>query len=164
MKDFVIGLKELDAALKELPNSMAKQTLSAAIKKSGGPIVDAARQNAISFTHPGTYARGDLSRSIIISPRRNKRQRRKFKELPGNAVQYIGPSYSPGDPNYAPYAHLKEFGSSKQQPEPFLRPAWDLYQSLYLDAFKKEAWKAIERARKRLVKKAVKVAVSQGFS
>ncbi|GJL57819.1 MAG: hypothetical protein NPIRA03_06760 [Nitrospirales bacterium] len=151
-KQLITGLKELEKALQQLPNAVASRTLITAMRKAARPILQTAIHNAMRFRNPGTYSAGQLADSLKIGTVLNKRQRRIFRKRPGNAVIYVGPSWPMGA-----HAHFKEFGTSKQQAEPFLRPAWDMHQAEFLTTFKREAWKALEKARKKLAQQRPRV-------
>src|SRR5690606_2344940 len=55
-----------------------------------------------------------------------------------------------------PHAHLQEFGTAHHGPQPFARPAWDAAKGGAIDTVKSEMWSEIEKAAKRLARKAAK--------
>lgn len=136
----VTGFKELEHALAELPKAVAKSVLRTALKKAGQPVVDAAQSLAPRDT-------GKLAESIEIKTSLSRRQRRR-RQKAGDVEQFIGPSTK------APHGHLVEFGTVKMAPRPFLRPAWDANKDRVLELFAKEMWTAIEKAARRLARKA----------
>lgn len=146
----VEGLRELDKALSELPKSIAKNVLKRVAIKALQPMRDAARANAPVRT-------GDLRESINISTKLSKRQaqlaRRAFR-MGGDksfVELYAGPSA-------LPHAHLQEFGSIRNRPQPFMRPAWDETKGQALKIVKSELWGEISKAAARVAKKKAKLA------
>lgn len=135
----VTGFKELERALRELPNAVAKGVLRTALKKAGQPVVDAAIAMAPRDT-------GKLAESIEIKTSLTRRQRRRRRKA-GDVEMFIGPSTA------ARHGHLVEFGTVKMAPRPFMRPAWDGNKERVLSLFVAEMRKAIDRAVKRLAKK-----------
>lgn len=135
------GLKELDRALKQLPKATAKRVLRAALKKAGQPIAADAASRAPRLT-------GRLAESVTVKTTLTKGQRRKSRKEKGAVVMFIGAT--------RPTAHLIEFGTQKMAARPFLRPAWDSGKMQVLATMKKELWKAIQKAAKRLAKKQAK--------
>ena len=55
-----------------------------------------------------------------------------------------------------PQAHLQEFGTKDQPPQPFMRPAWDAEKRGVLEGIKDDLWAEIKKAAARLAKKALK--------
>jgi HK97 gp10 family phage protein len=157
------GLKELDAALAELPQATSKNVMRRAARKSLEIVIKAADQYV-------PIDQGGLKKSLKVSTRLSKRQatlaRREFK-TDGKAaiVMYAGPSA-------LPHAHLIEFGTKPRyqkttgkfvgqvRARPYMRPAWDANQTKVLTTFKNDMWSEIEKAAKRLARKAARAAKS----
>ncbi len=139
----VLGLKELDLALRELPEAAAKATLRAALKKAAQPVADVAASMAPVRT-------GRLSESISVRTQLSKRQRRGRKKKDA-VVMFIGAEAKKG-----PHAHLIEFGTRFQGARPFLRPAWDAGKQGVLSSIRSQLATQIEKTRKRLARKAPK--------
>lgn len=57
-----------------------------------------------------------------------------------------------------PHAHLIEFGSAKNAPQPYLRPAWDAGKDKLLGDLKEILGTEIEKAAARQAKKAARLA------
>ena len=57
-----------------------------------------------------------------------------------------------------PHAHLVEFGSVNNTPQPYLRPAWDAGQQKVLDDIRAFLAEEVDKAAKRAAKKALKSA------
>lgn len=167
----VEGLAELNRALAELPKATARNVLKRTLTKAAQPIADAARTNAPVDT-------GNLRDKIIVSTKlKNKignaeyaeamksglgkaaavaalRNARREAGQTGTFAQvFVGPSTGS-----LRYAHMVEFGTVKMPPHPFIRPAWDAQKAEALDAIKREMWLEIEKAARRLAKKAARLA------
>lgn len=137
------GLKELDEALRELPKATGKNVLKRALTTAAAPVEAEAKRLV-------PVKSGKLRDSISIGPRLSKRQR--GLNTPGSPVEiFVGASA-------LPHAHLQEFGTVKMRPRPFLRPAWDANKMKVLESIKGDLWQEIEKAAKRLAKKAAKLA------
>lgn len=142
MPEYVTGLKELDRALNELPNSVAKRVLERGLKDAGKPILKTAKSKAINFHNPGIYTTGQLSKSLKLGTvlRRGRKKISSRRLNPGTGTVYLGPSWPMGA-----HAHFKEFGTSKQQAEPFLRPAWDQHKGEFLRTMGKFVWASLQK-------------------
>lgn len=149
----VEGLKEIRAALHELPKATAKNTMRRVLRTVAQPIADTAQQNAPVDT-------GYLKRSIAVSTKLSKNARKGRQKLSASGVEmFIGPSA-------APRAIMQEFGTSNAAPQPFLRPAWDANKGDILPQIGELMWKEISaaaarRARK-LARDAAKAAAAGG--
>jgi HK97 gp10 family phage protein len=136
------GLKELEAALKELPTANAKAVLRRTLKEAGEPVARAAR---------GMVPRdqGHLAESIDVSPKLSGRQS-KIHKKDAPVEMFVGPG-----PN--PAGHLQEFGTGPGHvAQPFMRPAWDQNKAKVLDTIANMTWVEIERTAKRLAKRAAR--------
>jgi HK97 gp10 family phage protein len=139
------GLKEVKAALRELPDATAKNVMRRVLRKAGEPIAAAARSLV-------PVAQGDLRDSIAVSTKLSKRQRKMYRKANKDDVEvFVG-----AGPH--PQAHLQEFGTSDHPAQPFLRPAWDQHKRPVLDSIKAYMWTDIRKAAERLAKKAAKIA------
>ena len=153
MPTYTTGWKELDRALNELPNAVAKRVLENTLKEAAKPMLTTAKANALAFNKPGIFVTGQLSRSIKIGTTvKNGGGRISGRKLnPGTGTIYLGPTYPMGA-----HGHFKEFGTSKQAAEPFLRPAWDIHQGELLKNVGHLLWKHLEKEAKRQYQKAVR--------
>lgn len=139
------GLKEVQAALRELPDATAKNVMRRVLKKAGEPIANRARELA-------PEADGHLKKSIGVSTKLSKSQRRKHRKADKDDVEvFVG-----AGPH--PQAVFQEFGTSEHPAQPFLRPAWDQGKRVALDGIKADMWTEIRKAAERLAKKAAKAA------
>ena len=148
------GFKELTDLLAKLPTeSMQKAAVRNALKRAGKPIAEAAQDNARSLPVDAEK----VAKSIKVSTSLKRSQRGRIDR--SRVKVYIGAR--------SPLAHLFEFGTSDRyskegyyrgmlQPLPFLRPAWDAGKGVALDILRKELWLEIQKAARRLRKKAEK--------
>jgi HK97 gp10 family phage protein len=158
------GFRALDQALAELPKSTARSVLIRTLKKAGQPIADEASRLAPVDT-------GKLRDRIIVSARlKNKvggaefaaamraglgkaaavsalRQARRDAGGGSFAEMFVGPARG-----VLAYAHLVEFGTVKNPPKPFMRPAWDGNKRQALDIIRRELGTEIIMAAKRLAR------------
>jgi HK97 gp10 family phage protein len=142
------GLKELEQTfLKELPIATGKAALRRVGKKALQPVADQARANVRKRS-------GDLEASIDVSTKLSKRQAALQRKL-GNSKTAVNLFVGGGA---LPHAHLEEFGTYKQAPHPWMRPAWEAKKSGVLkditEGLGTELEKATARFRKRQAKKA----------
>ncbi|MET4634974.1 HK97-gp10 family putative phage morphogenesis protein [Kaistia defluvii] len=169
----VEGLRELEAALSDLPKAVARNTLRRVLKKAGEPIADKARQLA-------PVKSGKLRDSIVVSPKLGTKAgqkefaaameaglgkeaavgamrdaRRAAKGEGSFAEMYVGPGRQP-------HAHLQEFGSVNNRPHPYMRPAWDAHKDEALDIIKGDLGGEIMKAAKRVAKRKAKLAAKGG--
>lgn len=139
------GLKEVQAALHELPKATAKNVMRRVLKERGKPIADAAQSRV-------PVDQGDLKRSIVVSTKLTRRQRGKHKKFGPNDVEvFVGPGAHP-------QAHMQEFGTSKEPAQPYMRPAWDQERMNVLEGIREDLWAEIEKAVARRARKAAKAA------
>lgn len=172
----VEGLKELDAALGELSKGAARGVLHRTLIKAGEPMRAAAERNA-------PKDEGNLAKSIKLSSRIDNRAGKKefaaVMRSGGTRAQaaealrdarraqgvgesfaevFMGPAKS-GKRNSIK-AMVQEFGSVKQQPQPYMRPAFDAEANNVLNGIKSiltiEVGRATKRAQARAMKKAAK--------
>jgi HK97 gp10 family phage protein len=151
------GLKELDQMLQDLPKAMSKTVLRNALKKAGAPIRDEAAANA---PHGPT---GNLAKSIVVSTKLKKSQRRRMKQRDAVEV-FVGAT--------APHAYLVEFGSAERQRKngastgvmpsnPFFTRAWDATKATALKILVAEIRVELLKAAKRLRERAEKGTLSK---
>lgn len=151
----VSGLRELDAALHQLPRAAAKSTLRRVGKRALTPMAEQARSKAPD--DPVTPA-PDLHRSIAISSRQKSgRQIARLKEGKSSVNVFMGPT-----PDGYPQAMPQEFGSIHHPAQPFMRPAWDANKVRALEIVKSDLGKEIDKTAKRLAKRAARLAAKNG--
>ena len=149
------GLKELNDALKKLPEAVAKKHLKAAVGGASGIIKKQVAANvAMQFTErTGTLRRAVYSAAIkelstaysqtyFVGVRSGKKfQARKLKsgKVAGSRDAY--------------YWKFLEFGDSKIRARPFLRPAFEQKKMEAAEEIKKRLALAIEKESKAVGKK-----------
>ncbi|MDP2129996.1 MAG: HK97-gp10 family putative phage morphogenesis protein [Erythrobacter sp.] len=146
------GLRELEAALADLPKTTGKNVLGRVLKKAAAATVADAQSNAPRDT-------GGLSASIIVGAKLNGRQtslnRQQLKNRSG-VEMFIGPSYEKGKGGR--HGHLLEFGTVNMPAQPFMRPAWDANKDAALRTIADDLGSEIEKAAARLARKAARKA------
>ena len=144
------GLKELQAALLELPKKTAKNALRSAVNAGASVIRKDARKRAPVYTGPvsaGHPPPGTLKRSVIqkyirelsndfqttfyVTVRKGKKYREQGKK--GNLSQD------------AFYAYFVEYGTAKMTAKPFLRPAFEATKDEALQAMMAKLKERIEQ-------------------
>lgn len=145
----LVGAKELDKALAQLPRATSRTVLRKTLTKAAEPILTMAQ-----YLVP--VDQGDLKRSLKIGTSLSSRQRKSARGQVGEVVVYVGASHPMGA-----HAHLVEFGTVKTPAQPFLRPAWDRQKGKALRIFQAEIWKEIVKAAESLAKKATKRTLSK---
>lgn len=144
------GLKEMDAALKDLGDSQSKRVVRRTLKQLGNPIADEARDLA-----PVDMTRDDgphLYEGIRVSSSLESRHKRRLRNPKGTISLFVGPD------RRAFHAHLQEFGTQHHKAQPFMRPAWDKHKSALLSRLRKLLWENIERQMRLNARKAARLA------
>ncbi len=117
-------------ALQEFPKATGHNVVKRALIKAAQITVDVARTYAPD--DPNTPA-PDLKTSIIASPQLTRRARANTAKV--NEVEvYIGPAHQAGRA-VLNYAAFQEFGTVKNPPHPYLRPAWDGTKDAVMENF-----------------------------
>jgi len=135
------GLSELADALGDLPKATSTNVQKRALREAAGPIQAMAQADAPVRT-------GALREKIRISSKLSPRQSGLSKKESKVEV-YVGPPSMPR-------AIVAEFGSVKQTPKPFMRPAWDANKLAALKTIRDILATEIEKARQRAFKKTQK--------
>jgi HK97 gp10 family phage protein len=142
----VDGLRELDAALGQLPKSTGKAVLRRVLKKAGQPIADDAAAKVPVLT-------GQLQISIGLGTKLTRRQskihRKMFKDDKASVEMFVGAG------GLAQSTQV-EFGNNHQAADPFMRPAWDGNKDKALDIIATELGAEIMKAAQRMAKKAAR--------
>lgn len=164
------GLKELDAALGQLPKAVARNVLKRALVRAGQPIADTARVMA-------PVDDGELRDSIVVSSRvKNtvgnaefhqamaaglgiqaaraalRGARRAAKGQGSFAEILVGPTQAKTKAD-AIKRIVQEFGSIDQPGQPYMRPAWAKEQDVSLSIVKDALADEIMKSAKRIAKK-----------
>lgn len=137
------GLREIDRALGQLPKSTGKAVLRKVLKDAGEPLASAARRNA-------PRDEWHLYESIDVSTRLSRRQRAMHRKenKPTFQEMFVGTNN--------PAGVQQEFGNDRHVAQPFMRPAWDAEKRNTLDLIVNSLWGEIEKAARRLAKKAAR--------
>lgn len=142
----VTGLRDLERVLLNLPRSTAKGVVRRAMRKSAEPL----RERAARLAPDNPYTPPlDLNTSIAIgNSYRGGGRGGARREGPREVTIYIGPTRE----GY-PQAIMMEFGTFKDRPQPYMRPAWEDEQMPMLERFAdlmgSELDKTIARVRRR---------------
>jgi len=159
----VEGLKEIQAALQELPKATAKNIMKRVLLKRAEPIVQAAKQNVpvlsgelrdsiVASTKStggsaGKKAFAQAMASGATSKQAGAAAREANRATSGSIFVYIGPS------KLGYYGMFQEFGTKDIPPQPWLRPAWDQNKDGVLTGIASDMWVEIEKAVERRAKK-----------
>jgi HK97 gp10 family phage protein len=137
------GLSELVAAFKEeLPKATATNVQKRALKEAAAPIESDAKRLAPVRT-------GKLRQRIDIGSKLSPRQKSR-NEKESKVEIYVGPPSMER-------AIVAEFGSVKQTPKPFMRPAWDANKRSAFNGIKSILEEEIEKARQRIARKTARL-------
>jgi HK97 gp10 family phage protein len=131
------GLKELDAALRQLPDEMQASPVRTALKAGAEVLRDGMSRRA---PRDPVVAGVTLADEIVVVA--------KVSTAKDTAVAQIGPS------KRAFYGGFQELGTSKMPAQPFMRPTLDEDGQIAIAALAVHLKAGIERAVKRLAKRA----------
>lgn len=154
----VQGLKELNDALKQLPERIAKNALRAGVYAGAKVIRDEAKMKAPRYTGPvsqGHPPPGTLKRSIIMKhiPEQSGLYRQTFYVTVRSGKQYRNQGKKGNLSQDAYYWRWVEFGTAKMSAKPFLRPAFEGQKTGALDAIKNKLAARIEEEAAKLGRK-----------
>lgn len=148
------GFKELNKALNELPKAGHSWALRRAGQKAMQPMADLAAR--LAPNDPRTSAPDDLSTSIGLSFRAKiGRGGREEVERDTRANIYMGPDV--GLPRYI-RAQVMEFGSYKDRPQPYMRPAFEQDGAAVIERLKPLLRAEIDKVVARIAAKAARAA------
>lgn len=144
----VEGLRELDAALGELPKATGKAVLRRTLKKAGKPVAD-------DYAEKVRRRSGALAESAGVSTKLSRRQgrlhRKMFKDDKASVEMFVGPGA-------LTQAITEEFGTPDQPAQGELRKSWDANRMGVLDTIKATLGDEIIKSAKRIAKKRAKAA------
>jgi HK97 gp10 family phage protein len=148
----VVGLKDLDAALAQLPEALRRNVVLAALKKAAQPMVKDARARARRGKDPrrrGSMKQRRSGESLTMGAGADSIAARAAKASnPNEASIDVGP-----DARHW-YMRLVEFGSARQAPARFLTPAFEVNKEAAVQLAGEELWKSISATAKRLARQA----------
>lgn len=138
------GFRELERALaEELPRATAKATLRRAAKKALELVAEKARALA-------PVDDGDLANSIKVKSVRARRRRGQVRFDRSSGVELAA------GPTFLGYPYFQEFGTIKQRPQPFMRPAVDSEGRAAIDLVGQQLATEINRSKARIARKAAR--------
>lgn len=151
------GFRECEEALRNLPKATGKSVLRRVAKARLEPMRADAEASA-------PREQGDLVAAIVVSEKRTRRAKGstskyvgggKFRASASTGISMaMGPSSGKGVLNYASF---QEFGTAKQAPNPYMRPAWDANAQAVLEGIGDDLWEAISKAAAKRAKKLAKL-------
>ena len=148
----VVGFRELDAALAELPQALRRAVVLAALKKAAAPMVRDARAKARRGKDPrrrGSMKQRKSGESAAMGHGADSIAARAVKaSSPNEASVAVGP-----DARHW-YMKFVEFGTARQSPVRFLTPAFEVSKDEAAQLVGEELWKSLSAAAKRLAKQA----------
>lgn len=138
----VEGLRELEAALADLPRATGKNVLRRVLLKAADPIQADAAAAAPEMS-------GRLRRDVSTGTRLTRRQAAMNRKLGKSEVEvHVGVKDPAGVQN--------EFGNEHQRAQPFIRPAWDANKEGALATISSELGTEIEKAAARAARRAAR--------
>lgn len=148
------GFKELNKALNDLPRAAHSGALRRAGTKAMQPMADLATR--LAPNDPTTSAPDDLATSITLSSRAKAgRGGLEGVEKGTRANIHMGPGSDL--PRYV-RAVVMEFGSFKDKPQPYMRPAFDQEGSAVIDRLKPLLRAEIDKVVARIAARAARAA------
>ncbi|MCE9635074.1 MAG: hypothetical protein K8T90_05145 [Planctomycetes bacterium] len=148
----VVGFKELDAALAEIPASLRRNVVLAALRKASQPIVRDARARARRGMDPrrrGSMKQRKSGESLRIGPGADSIAARA---IPSSVATEASVTVGPDARHW--YMKFLEFGSARQSPARFLTPAFEVNKEAAVQLAGEELWKTISATARRLAKQA----------
>lgn len=164
------GLKELEDALLELPKATQGNVLKRAVvaaaadfadyaihlaPRAGGKLKKEIKVQKPKIINPGTAAFAAAMKEGATRAEAAAAARAANQAAGGqgrSVITSVGPTKS------AFYGAFQEFGTRFHPPKPFMRPAWDALKSSMLETIAKVLGEEIEKARKRIARKAERLA------
>lgn len=159
------GLKELDEALKELPKATGKNVLRRALTAAAEPIAAQAIQavpvktgrlkKSIGVSRV-KFSSGDAGKRAFAAAMRAGASRAEAREAAISANEggsNITSALVLVGPGRLRAAGMQEFGTVKNAPHPYLRPAWDSNRFNAAEIIKTELANEIQKAADRLARK-----------
>lgn len=147
----VNGLRELDAALAGLPAATGKAVLRRVGIKALAPVISVAKSLVPVDT-------GALKASLKVSTKLSRTQKRKQARAIATGKSAVNLH---AGASALPHAHLVEFGTVRQAPRPFFRPAWDQTKMQVLGIIRAELGGEIDKTARRLAARAARKALGK---
>lgn len=148
----IVGFRELDAALAELPQALRRAVVLAALKKAARPMVRDARAKARRGKDPrrrGSMKQRKSGESAAMGHGADSISARALRaSTPNEASITVGP-----DARHW-YMKFVEFGTARQAPDRFLTIAFEINKDEAAQLVGEELWKSLSAAARRLARKA----------
>lgn len=169
----VEGLKDLEAALQELPKATGKNAIRRALTAAAQPIVQTAtvlikvrRIRPAIVVSRIKFASGAAGKMAFAEAMKAGATRAEAGEIAhaanieagGEGTEVTSGVATIGPTRRAFYGF--EFGTKHIAPKPFMRPAWDAHKAQALTIMRSELKDQIEKARIRIVKKQLRLLAS----
>lgn len=155
----VVGLRELETALAEIPASLRRNVVLAALRRAAQPIVRDARARARRGTDPrrrGSTKQRRSGESLTMGPGADSIAARAVKSsVATEASVTVGPDRRHW------YMKFVEFGSARQSPVRFLTPAFEVNKEAAVQLAGEELWKSIAATARRLARQAESGTISR---
>lgn len=146
MKVKFSGGRDIERALKDLASNATKRNATLrALNHAAEPIRDEA-------TRLAPEDRGELKASIKIGKAISAFQRMSKGDV---VVTFVGIDESINKRLHI-YAEIDEFGRVGQEPQPYMRPAWEQEKMTALDRLGPALWIEIDKAAERAARKAAR--------
>ena len=156
----VLGFKELDRALGELPQAFRRPVVLAALKKGSRPIVRDARARAPRGDDPkrrGSKKQRRGGKAAALGAGADSIAARSVRATSAtNTTVAVGPDKAHW------YMKFSEFGTARSRKQAFLRPAFDSNAEGASVAIGQELWRQLERTAARLAAQASSGKLSAG--
>jgi len=155
----VLGLREIKATLERLPARLGEKVVRAALRAAAQVIRKDAQSRAPVLQKPA-YGRKPGTVRSAITVRRSKQDKfgvyvsvkplsaKKIKDFKGGKTNK-NTAYNPDDPWYWVFL---EFGTSKRDKMPFLRPAYEAQKFAALRRFEQFAQRRVVREAEKLAR------------
>ena len=130
----VKGLRELERNLGKIDNVYKRRAIARkALKEAGEPMAKMAR--AMAPDDPATH-KNDLRRSIYVTDKLNKRQKRYNRPGRYRVEMHVGTNDRAGV--------LQEYGTINHPPQSFMRPAWEGTRRGMVATIKSVLWRELK--------------------
>lgn len=140
----VKGIKQAEISLQALADKIERGAIRQALNKAATPILREARHLVPTDSKA---LKKSLGKRVVTNVRRGTVQV-KIGPRKGKAIEHRGRRRNP-----IRYAHLVEFGSSRNRARPYLRPAHDAKSAEAKQIYKDNIKEAIEKNARRLNKR-----------
>lgn len=146
----VEGLQALDRKLSTISEDLRGKALYNALNFASNPMLKMAKQKAAQAKEPHEMQIGKKTVTVQPGLLKSSIKRRRLNKKERVAGQYsaaigIGISKKNKQNIYPRYWHFIENGTRKMPATPFIRPAFDANKDVFLERFKSQLNKAIDK-------------------